>query len=64
MCASRAKSVSILYLLRATVKASGEPAHGHMTSDLKPMFWNTFRNASQEDMDPGKRKTERITVYT
>lgn len=48
----------ILYLLTATVRASGEPAHGHMTSDFKPILWNTFRNASQEDIDPYKMNIE------
>lgn len=40
------------YLRMATVSASGELAHGQMTSGRSPLDWKTLRNASQEDMDP------------
>lgn len=43
------------YLRIATVSASEELAQGQMTSGLKPLDWNTFRNASQEDIDPRKK---------
>lgn len=42
-----------VHLLMATVRASGELAQGQMTSDLKPLLWNTLRNASQDEIDPG-----------
>lgn len=42
-----------VYLLIATVRASGELAQGHMTSDLRPLDWKTLRKASQDEMDPG-----------
>jgi len=44
------------YLRIATVSASEELAQGQITSGLKPLDWNTFRNASQEDIDPKKNK--------
>lgn len=37
----------------ATVSASGELAQGQMTSCRRPLLWNTLRNASQEEIDPG-----------
>lgn len=42
------------YLRIATVSASEELAQGQITSGLKPLDWNTFRNASHEDIDPKK----------
>lgn len=47
-----------VYLLIATVRASGELAQGQMTSGLKPLVWKTLRKASQDEIDP-----ERKTVY-
>ena len=44
-----------VYLLMATVRASGELAQGQMTSDLRPLLWNTFRKASQDEIDPERR---------
>lgn len=44
-----------LYLRMATVSASGELAQGQMTSWRRPLLWKTLRNASQEEIDPGKR---------
>lgn len=44
-----------VYLLKATVRASGELAQGHMTSDFRPLDWKTLRKASQEEMDPSDR---------
>ena len=41
------------YLRMATVRASGELAHGQMTSWRRPLLWKTLRNASQDEMDPG-----------
>lgn len=43
----------------ATVSASGELAQGQMTSDLKPLLWNTLRNASQDEIDPGEGEDRR-----
>lgn len=46
------------HLRIATVKASGEVAHGQITSGFRPWDWKTFRKASQDDTDPvGKQKT-------
>lgn len=42
----------------ATVMASGEVAQGQMTSGFSPWDWNTFRKASQDDTDPGKKREE------
>lgn len=39
-------------LRMATVRASGEVAHGQMTSGFKPCDWKTLRKASQDDTDP------------
>lgn len=51
-----------LYLRMATVRASGEVAHGQMTSGFKPWDWNTFRKASHEDTDPeGKQRMKTLT---
>lgn len=44
------------YLRIATVRASGELAQGQMTSCLRPLLWKTLRNASQEEIDPERRK--------
>ena len=33
--------------------ASGDVAHGQMTSAFRPLGWNTLRKASQDDTDPG-----------
>lgn len=41
-----------VYLLIATVRASGELAQGHMTSGFKPLVWKTLRKASQDEIDP------------
>lgn len=48
-----------LHLLIATVRASGELAHGQMTSGFRPLLWNTFRNASHDEMDPERERGER-----
>lgn len=59
ICPSNDESnISILvylaaYLRMATVMASGEAAHGQMTSGFSPWDWNTFRKASHDDTDPG-----------
>lgn len=48
------------HLRMATVMASGDVAHGQITSGFNPCVWNTFRNASHEDTDPERvRETER-----
>lgn len=52
-----AKCVCV-YLLIATVRASGELAQGHMTSDFKPLDWKTLRKASQDEIDPIERNSE------
>lgn len=58
-----------IYLLTATVRASGELTHGQMTSDLNPKLWNTFRNASHDEIDPknksGKKseKRDRLSIH-
>lgn len=51
---SSVKFCMSVYLLKATVRASGELAQGHMTSDLRPLDWKTLRKASQEEMDPSE----------
>lgn len=48
-----------MYLLIATVRASGELAQGQMTSDFKPLDWKTLRKASQDEIDPERK--EKIT---
>lgn len=50
--ATKSGRVPLTHLRMATVMASGEVAHGQMTSGLRPWDWNTFRKASQEDTDP------------
>lgn len=45
-------STWIWYLRMATVRASGEVAHGQITSGFRPWDWNTFRKASHDDTDP------------
>lgn len=40
----------------ATVMASGDVAHGQMTSGFRPWAWNTFKNASHDETDPTFRK--------
>lgn len=42
----------------ATVMASGDVAHGQMTSGFKPWAWNTFKNASHDETDPKKKEME------
>lgn len=44
------------YLRIAAVRASGELAQGQITSGRNPLLWKTFRNASQEEMDPKEPK--------
>lgn len=54
-----------VYLLMATVRASGELAQGQITSGFSPLLWKTLRNASHDEMDPereeerGERQRER-----
>lgn len=51
-------SKKMSHLRIATVRASGEVAHGQITSGFRPWDWKTFRKASQDDTDPaGKQKT-------
>lgn len=52
----------VLYLRMATVMASGEVAHGQMTSGFSPWDWKTFRKASQDDTDPGQKWREKERV--
>lgn len=44
------------YLRMATVKASGDVAHGQMTSGFRPWDWKTFRKASHDDTDPENKQ--------
>lgn len=44
-----------MYLRIATVSASGELAHGQMTSGFKPFVWKTLRKASQDEIDPERQ---------
>lgn len=48
--------MKMCYLRMATVRASGDVAHGQMTSGLRPWDWNTFRKASQDDTDPDNKQ--------
>jgi hypothetical protein len=41
-----------VYLLMATVRASGELAQGQITSGFSPLLWKTLRKASHDEMDP------------
>lgn len=55
---TKSESVPVTCLRIATVMASGEVAHGQMTSGFSPWDWNTFRKASQEDTDPGRQEIQ------
>lgn len=46
----------------ATVRASGEVAHGQMTSGFKPCDWKTLRKASQDDTDPASRQQNQCVI--
>ena len=52
-------SAQIRYLRMATVRASGEVAHGQITSGFRPWDWNTFRKASHDDTDPDDKHGQR-----
>lgn len=48
--------MQIQYLRMATVSASGEVAHGQITSGFRPWDWKTFRKASHDDTDPDEKQ--------
>ncbi len=50
----------MIYLRNATVMASGDVAHGQMTSGFKPCDWNMFKKASHDETDPKSERDEDI----
>lgn len=57
-------SVQMWYLRMATVRASGEVAHGQITSGFRPWDWNTFRKASHDDTDPDNKQWDKSITKT
>ncbi len=55
-------SMQMWYLRMATVRASGEVAHGQITSGFRPWDWNTFRKASHDDTDPDNKEWIKKTL--
>lgn len=51
-CDVNPNTQTVVHLLIATVRASGELAQGQMTSGFKPLVWKTLRKASQDEIDP------------